>query len=152
MPYPDPFHNLATQVIHAMTENLLPKSVKPIQVTPQGAFVTQIYVAILLGIVLSVPITVRELVIFLAPALYQHEKEILKKITLPSIGFFTIGCIFSYFAFIPNTLNFLFKYEESICVSTFFNISDFVSFELQLLAVFGSLLSASPDYVGYHCI
>jgi Sec-independent protein secretion pathway component TatC len=36
-----------------MTENLLPKSVKPIQVTPQGAFVIQIHVAILLGIVLE---------------------------------------------------------------------------------------------------
>ena len=64
MLYPDPFHNLATQVIHAMTENLLPKNVKPIQVTPQGAFVTQIYVAISLGIILSFLITVEELVHF----------------------------------------------------------------------------------------
>jgi sec-independent protein translocase protein TatC len=137
MPYPDPSHNLATQVTHAMTENLLPKNVKPIQVTPQGAFVTQFYVAILLGIILSFPITVKELVSFLTPALYQSEKEILKKITLPSIGLFTIGCIFSYSIVIPNVLNFLYKYGESIGVSTFFNISDFVPFVLQLLVVFG---------------
>jgi len=59
--YPAPLNNLATQIIHAMQENLLPKNVKLIQVTPQGAFLTQIYVAALIGIILAVPITIREL-------------------------------------------------------------------------------------------
>lgn len=86
---------------------------------------------------MSFPITIRELVIFLAPGLYQHEKRDLTKITLPSKGFFTIGCIFSYIVVIPNTLYFLDKYGESIGVSTCFNISDFVPVVLQLLAVFG---------------
>jgi len=65
------------------------------------------------------------------------KKEMLTKITLPSKGFFKIGCIFSYFVVIPNTLYFLYKYRESIGVSTCFNISDFVPFVLQLLTGFG---------------
>jgi len=69
------------------------------------------------------------------------KKEILTKITLPSKGFFTIGCIFSYFVVIPNTLHFLDKYGESIGVSTCFNISDFVPVVLQLLAVFEFAIS-----------
>jgi len=76
--------NIAAQLIHIMNENLLPKSVNLIQVTPQGDFVTQIYVAGLLGIIL-----VREVVGFIWPALYQSEKAIIKKVTSPS-------CLFSY--------------------------------------------------------
>jgi sec-independent protein translocase protein TatC len=75
--------NIAAQLIHIMNENLLPKSVNLIQVTPQGDFVTQIYVAGLLGIILAIPILVREVVGFVGPALYQSEKAIITKVTLP---------------------------------------------------------------------
>jgi len=75
-----------------MNENLLPISIKLIQVTPQG-FGTQFYVAGLLDIILAIPIVVREIVV--GPALYQSEKAIIKKVTLPSVVLFTIGCLFS---------------------------------------------------------
>ena len=135
--YPGPLNNLATQIIHTMKENLLPKNVNLIQLTPQGAFLTEIYVAALIGITLAVPITIRELTAFVGPALNQHEKAIIKKITTPAIGLFAIGCLFSYFFVIPNTLNFLYKYGESIGVSTFFNVSEFIPFVMQFLIAFG---------------
>ena len=123
--------NIATELIHTMNENLLPKSVNLIQVAPQGAFVTQIYVAGLLGIILAIPILVREVVGFVWPALYQSEKAIIKKVTLPS-------CLFSYFIVIPYTVDFLHKYGESIGVNTFFNIYEFIPFIMQFLLIFGS--------------
>jgi len=86
---------------------------------------------------LAVPITIRELTAFVGPALYQHEKAIIKKITTSAIGLFAIGCLFSYFFVIPNTLNFLYKYGESIGVSTFFNVSEFIPFVIQFLIAFG---------------
>jgi sec-independent protein translocase protein TatC len=137
LPYPNPLKNVAIQVILTMDENLLPKNVKLIQLTPQGAFVTQIYVAALLGIISAIPIIIREIAGFVGPALYQNERAIIKKITLPFIVLFTIGCLFSYFVVIPYTLGFLYKYGESIGVSTFFNISEFIPFVMQLLVVFG---------------
>ena len=82
LPYPCPLNNLATQIIHALQENLLPKNVKLIQVTPQGAFLTQIYVSALIGIISAVPIMIRELRAFVKPALYQHEKVTIEKITI----------------------------------------------------------------------
>ena len=120
-----------------MNENLLSKSVKLIQVTPQGSFVTQIYVAGLLGVILAIPIVVREVVGFVGPVLYQSEKAIIKEVTLPSIVLFTIGCLFSYFVAIPNIVDFLYKYGKSIGVNTFFNISEFIPFIIQFLLVFG---------------
>ena len=137
LPYPNPVKNIATQLIHTMSENLLPKNVKLIQFTPQGAFVTQLYVAALLGVILAIPVVVREMVGFVGPGLYQSEKAIIKKVTLPSLVLFTIGCLFSYFIVIPYTVDFLYKYGESIGVNTFFNISEFIPFIMQFLLVFG---------------
>ncbi len=91
LPYPCPLNNLATQIIHALQDNLLPKNVKLIQVTPQGAFLTQIYVSALIGIISAVPIMIRELRAFVKPALYQHEKVTVEKIAIPAIVLFVIG-------------------------------------------------------------
>ena len=93
LPYPCPLNNLATQIIHALQDNLLPKNVKLIQVTPQGAFLTQIYVSALIGIISAVPIMIRELRAFVKPALYQHERVIVEKITKPAIVLFAIGSL-----------------------------------------------------------
>jgi sec-independent protein translocase protein TatC len=134
LPYPSPMKNIATQLIHTMDENLLPKSVKLIQVTPQGAFATQIYVAGLLGIILAIPIVIREVVGFVGTALYQSEKTIIKKVTLPSIVLFTIG-----YTIYSRSLVQIWRYysQQSIGVNTFFNISEFTPFIMQFLLVFG---------------
>jgi sec-independent protein translocase protein TatC len=137
LPYPDTLNNIAIQVVLTMKKNLLPQSVNLIQLTPQGAFFTQIYIAALLGIIVAMPIIVRELAAFIGPGLYRHEKTNVKKFTTSAIVLFAIGCLFSYFIVIPYILNFLYKYGQSIDVSTFFDIGEFVPFVMQLLIIFG---------------
>ncbi len=134
---PDPFNNIAIQVILALKENLLPQNVNFIQITPLGAFSTQINVAAMLGIISVMPIIVMELAGFIGPGLYQHEKAIVKKFTASAIGLFAIGCLFSYFVVIPYVFNFLYKYGQSMGVSTFFDIGKFVPFVMQFLIIFG---------------
>jgi sec-independent protein translocase protein TatC len=56
---------------------------------------------------------------------------------IPTIGLFIVGVIFSYLFVIPFTLDFLYKYGESIGVETFLNINDFITFVLQFLIGFG---------------
>ena len=116
LPHPDPFNNIAIQVILALKDNLLPQNVNLIQITPLGAFSTQINVAAMLGIILAMPIIVRELAAFIHPGLYQHEKAILRKFTASAIGLFGAGCLFSYYVVIPYVLNFLYRYGQSIGV------------------------------------
>lgn len=137
LPYPDTLNNIAIQVVLTMKKNVLPQSVNLIQLTPQGAFFTQIYIAALLGIILAMPVIVRELAAFIGPGLYQHEKTNVKKFTASAIVLFAIGCLFSYFIVIPYILNFLYKYGQSLGVSTFFDIGEFVPFVMQLLIIFG---------------
>jgi sec-independent protein translocase protein TatC len=133
----DPFNNVSIQVIHILKENLLPQNVNLIQLTPLGAFSTQINVAATLGVILVTPIIVRELAGFVGPGLYQHEKAIIKKFTASAIGLFAIGCLFSYFVVVPNVLNFLYKCGQSIGIITFFDIGKFIPFVMQLLIIFG---------------
>ena len=137
LPYPDIFHNISIQVILAMKKNLLPQNVNLIQLTPQGAFFTQISIAAMLGIIAAMPIIVRELAAFIGPGLYQHEKTTVKKFTASAIVLFATGCLFSYFVVIPYILNFLYRYGQAIDVSTFFDIGEFVPFIMQLLIIFG---------------
>ncbi|HKG42253.1 MAG TPA: twin-arginine translocase subunit TatC, partial [Nitrososphaeraceae archaeon] len=132
-PYPDPSNNIAIQVIITMKENLLPENVTLIQVAPGQAFFAQIYVAVVLGIIMAMPFIVREFVAFIGPGLYQHEKATVKKVTIYAIGLFAIGSLFSYFIVVPYILEFLYIYGESIGISTFFEITEFIPFVMHLL-------------------
>ena len=136
-PYPDPSNNIAIQVIITMKENLLPENVTLIQVAPGQAFFAQIYVAVILGIIMAMPFIVREFVAFIGPGLYQHEKATVKKVTIYAIGLFAIGSLFSYFIVVPYILEFLYIYGESIGISTFFEITEFIPFVMHLLIAFG---------------
>jgi sec-independent protein translocase protein TatC len=142
-PYPDPFNNIAIQLTSYMKEALLPPEVKLIQTAPGQAFFAQIYVSVLIGIIGSMPIIIREIFGFISPAIVDDRKHQQKKkigiinVFLPAISLFIAGIIFSYILVIPFTLDFLYKYGQAIGVETFLNINDFISFVLQFFLGFG---------------
>ena len=136
-PYPEPLNNIAAQFTNVMRGELVPEGVQLIQTAPGQAFFSQVYIAALIGIVLSIPIIVREFISFLKPALKDREINVGRSITIPAIGLFIIGCAFSYAAVIPFILDFLYRYGESAGLITFLNIMDFVTFVLQFLLAFG---------------
>ncbi len=136
---PNPFNNIAIQVTSFMKDSLLPVGVELIQTAPGQAFFAQIYVAVLIGIIISIPLLIRELYEFIGPAIEEREKKRINlvKMLIPTLGLFLIGIIFSYLLIIPFTLDLLYKYGESIGVETFLNINDFITFVLQFLIGFG---------------
>ena len=136
-PYPEPLDNMAAQFTNVMKNELVPESVQLIQTAPGQAFFAQVYIAALIGIVVSIPIIIREFISFLKPALKEREVHVGRSITIPAIGLFITGCIFSYTTVIPFILEFLYKYGESAGLVTFLNIMDFVTFVLQFLLAFG---------------
>lgn len=136
-PTPDPLDNIAAQITNHMRENLVPEDVQLIQTAPGQAFFAQIYIAALVGIVLSMPIIIKELVGFIKPALKEKEIKVSRNISLPALGLFVAGCVFSYFYVIPYILEFLYRYGESAGLVTFLNVIDFVTFVLQFLLAFG---------------
>ena len=136
-PTPEPLENIAAQITNHMRDNLVPSDVELIQTAPGQAFFAQVYIAGLVGIVVSMPIIIRELVGFIKPALKENEINVSKTISLPALGLFAAGCIFSYNLVIPYILEFLYRYGESAGLVTFLNVIDFVTFVLQFLLAFG---------------
>jgi sec-independent protein translocase protein TatC len=137
-PFPDPFNNVAIQVTSFMEKTLLPPEVKLIQTAPGQAFFAQVYVSLLIGIIGSIPIIIKEIFGFISPAIGNQTKKIgITNVFLPIVSLCIAGIIFSYIVVIPFTLNFLYKYGQAIGVATFLNINDFISFVLQFFLGFG---------------
>lgn len=136
-PTPEPLNNIAAQITNHMRFNLVPEDVQLIQTAPGQAFFAQIYIAALVGIVVGMPIIIKELVGFIKPALKENEINVSRSITIPALGLFIAGCFFSYNFVIPYILEFLYRYGESAGLVTFLNIMDFVTFVLQFLLAFG---------------
>lgn len=138
LPYPNLFHNFAIQITAFMQAALLPEGVKLIQTSPGQAFVAQLYVACLVGLIGSMPVTIREVYGFIAPAFDRRSTRAnIKTIFLPTIALFLAGIVFSYVTVIPLALAFLYKWGQSIGVETFLNINDFITFVLQFFLGFG---------------
>ena len=70
-PYPEPLNNIAAQFTNVMRGELVPDGVQLIQTAPGQAFFSQVYIAALIGIVLSIPIIVREFISFLKPGVIK---------------------------------------------------------------------------------
>ncbi len=136
-PTPEPLNNIAAQVTHHMKMNLVPENVQLIQTAPGQAFFAQVYIAALVGVVMGMPIIIKELVGFIKPALKENEINVSRSISLPALGLFIAGCVFSYNFVIPYILEFLYRYGESAGLVTFLNIMDFVTLILQFLLAFG---------------
>ncbi|MCH9041974.1 MAG: twin-arginine translocase subunit TatC [Nitrosopumilus sp.] len=133
----EPLNNIAAQITNNMKLNLVPENVQLIQTAPGQAFFAQVHIAALVGIVVGMPVIIRELVGFIKPALKENEINISRSITIPALGLFIVGCVFSYNFVIPYILEFLYRYGESAGLVTFLGIMEFVTFVLQFLLAFG---------------
>jgi len=136
-PTPEPLDNIAAQITKHMKDNLVPEDVQLIQTAPGQAFFAQVYISALVGMVAGMPVIIKELVGFIKPALKENEINVSRSISLPAIGLFVSGCVFSYYLVIPYILDFLYRYGESAGLVTFLNVIDFVTFVLQFLLAFG---------------
>ena len=133
----EPTHNIAAQITNQMRIMLVPENVDLIQTAPGQAFFAQMYVAALVGVVVGMPVIIKELVGFIKPALKENEIHVSRSVSLPALGLFIAGCVFSYNFVIPYMLDFLYRYGEGAGLITFLNVMEFVTFVLQFLLAFG---------------
>jgi sec-independent protein translocase protein TatC len=137
LPYPSVFNNIASAVVLKLKTDLLPSYVDIIQTSPAQAVIAQLYVAIFLGILVGMPIIVRETWAFISPALYPHEKKTIVSLVIPISLLFALGVAFSYVFVTPVGIDFLYRYGIAMGVTTFVTIEDFISFILIFLVAMG---------------
>jgi len=80
---------------------------KLIYTHPAGALNLVITVGVYLGIVLASPVVLYQIWLFVAPALYRHERGAVTGFMFSTIFLFLAGIAFGYFVMLPHILHFL---------------------------------------------
>lgn len=98
----------------------------------QGMFIIKWTIALVGGIIFSVPIITYQIWKFIAPGLYANEKGFVLPLVLFSFLSFTTGILFSYFILIPYCLNFFTSLSGDTVLNNF-SINHYFSFIIWML-------------------
>ena len=98
----------SNQLIHILSipiEQTEPR-LELLNTTILGVFLAKMRVAIVLGIVFSLPVIIHQVWRFIAPGLLDDERAFAPMLIITTIVSFLIGSLFSYFVMIPWSLKF----------------------------------------------
>lgn len=105
-----------------------------IQVT--GAFYAYLKIAIITGIITSLPVIFYQMWAFIAPGLYKREKMTILPLVFISTILFLIGAAFCYIMVLPLAFEFLMSFSEGQVINNI-TIGSYISFIGLLLVTFG---------------
>ena len=104
--------------------------------SPADAFIVKVKVSLLAAALLSSPVALGQLWLFISPALYGGEKKILLPLIFITCGFFLAGAAFSFFEVIPTALHFLIGMQTEF-MKPMVSVSEYVSFVTSMVLAFG---------------
>jgi sec-independent protein translocase protein TatC len=114
----------------------MPEGEKLIYTGLPEAFFTYLKVALLAGVLLSVPILMYQLWMFIAPGLYDKEKRWVAPIVVLSSFFFMGGALFGYFVVFPFGFKFFMGFASDF-VKPLPSMKEYLGFSAKLLFAFG---------------
>jgi sec-independent protein translocase protein TatC len=79
-------------------------------IEPGEVFFTYFSVAMMLAFVIAMPVLIYEVMAFVVPALYPHERKYLFMAVPGALLSFSIGVLFGYFVVVPAALAFLINF------------------------------------------
>ena len=115
---------------------MLPAGGTLVYTDPTEAFILNIKIALIAGLILASPVVFLQLWLFVAPGLYSHEKKWAIPFVVMSSLFFVAGAAFSHYVVFPLTWKFFVSFTNDIL--TFMpRIEPAFSLYLRLLLAFG---------------
>ncbi len=124
----------------AATESVADQAaIKLINTELTQQFIVHIEVAMLVGLIAVLPYILIELMRFIGPALYAHEKKAMLPIVIGGYTMFMIGVALAYFLIFPLTYRFLAAYQVSETVENLISLRSYISTLLMLAAMMGIL-------------
>ncbi len=103
---------------------------------PFGQLMMYFQVALVGGLILSLPVIVYQLWSFIAPALHQNEKRNIKWIAFFTTLCFLVGTAFGYFLMLPLTLKFAAGFG-SATIANNFALDEYISIILSIILAAG---------------
>ena len=101
-----------------------------------GAFFVALKVSFFAGILGALPFILYQLWLFIAPGLYENEKQMVYPFVIGGAIMFFIGVLFAYYVVTPFGFQFLITFG-SFLYTPLINIEDYVGFFTKILAGFG---------------
>ena len=110
--------------------------IKFLQFAPGEYFFASVKIAAFCGILLSSPITIYQIFLYVVPGMTKKERDIILPITFGSCILFAIGLIFAYFFLVPAALKFFIAYGADI-VEPFWSFNQYFDFIALLIFATG---------------
>src|SRR5208283_2716418 len=134
---------------------------KLIYTHPAGYLNMVITLGVYLGVVMASPIVLYQLWLFVAPALYKHERSAVTGFMFSTVFLFLAGIAFGYFVTLPYMLKFLVSFKgpvvPMISINEYFDLILMVLlglglvFELPILIFFLSLFGiVTPKFLWHN--
>jgi sec-independent protein translocase protein TatC len=93
-------------------KQMLPAGQKLIYIEPTEAFMLNIWIGLMAGLLIASPFVFAQLWLFIAPGLYSHEKKLAIPFVLMSTVLFAAGTIFGHYVVFPIVWKFFVSYQN----------------------------------------
>jgi len=110
--------------------------VKFLQFAPGEYFFASVKISVFCGILISSPLVLYQLFLYLIPGLTKNERNIVLPVSFGSGILFLIGLVFSYFFLVPAALKFFIAYGSDV-VEPFWSFDQYFDFVAVLLFATG---------------
>lgn len=114
-------------------------SMSLVNIELSAQFFTYMKVAVLSGVVLAFPLIVWEIWKFIAPALYEKERQAVRKAFFLSLGLFYVGVAVGYFVVLPVCLMFFVNFSISDAIVNTISLSSYMSLFTSMVFLIGLL-------------
>lgn len=131
-----PFANKVYALLAAPLLEKLPEGTQMIATAVVTPFFVPMKVAMMATFVISLPHTLYQLWMFVAPGLYSHEKKIMVPAIIVSSLLFLCGMAFAYFLVFPVVFGFIVS-SAPVGVAVMTDIAEYLDFVMTLFLAFG---------------
>lgn len=107
-----------------------------VYLAPAEAFLTQLKLALIAGVIFALPVILYNLIAFLLPALEKKERRFLLLLLPAALILFAGGVLFAYYVMLPIAYNFFIGFGDEDLLP-FISVREYVSFALGLIIPFG---------------
>lgn len=105
---------------------------------PAGYLNTYLTLGVYIGIVLASPVVLYQIWLFVAPALYKHERKAVTGFIFSTVFLFLAGIAFGYFVTLPYILRFLVSFQGNAGpIAPMITVNEYFDLVLLILLILG---------------
>ena len=121
------YTTLTSLTIINLQERFLPAEAELLPLSFLAPLEVYFFVAIILGVVISMPVISYEVYKFINPALYKHERKAILQFIASFVGLFAFGFILGYLYIVPLSVQTIFIFSDLLNLPPTYAFSEFFS-------------------------